>query len=399
MTDAAKARPARAGLRPRLRRPPRYKRSARSAEVADRLARSLLEGALADGDTAIVDVGQRTELTSRVHVTSSGSIRASDKEDAVPATVVVGTQWGDEGKGKLIDILAGEMDMVVRYGGGHNAGHTIVVGSAALAVRLVPSGILHRTVVNVIGNGVVVDPRILLGEIDTLERPGHRHVQPGRVGQRHLILPYHAELDGVVFRDATSGKNKLGTTKGGIGPAYADKATAGRPAGPGPPRPDDLPEKLERASSARRRRSWPRSTTALAPRPTRSATATSARSPPKVAAHRRLGQPHPRGPRGRASRSCSRAPRPRSSTSTTAHYPFVTSLEPGGRRRLRRRRRRPATSTGSSGITKAYLTRVGSRPVPHRAVRRGRRRRSSSGATSSAPAPGRRRRAGLVRHW
>ena len=99
----------------------------------------------------------------------------------MPATVVVGTQWGDEGKGKLTDILAGEMDMVVRYQGGHNAGHTIVVGERSFAVRLVPSGILHPHVVNVIGNGVVVDPRILLGELDTLERTGHRHDQPRRV--------------------------------------------------------------------------------------------------------------------------------------------------------------------------------------------------------------------------
>jgi adenylosuccinate synthase len=141
----------------------------------------------------------------------------------VPATVVVGTQWGDEGKGKLIDILAGEMDMVVRYGGGHNAGHTIVVGERKFAVRLVPSGILHPHCVNVIGNGVVVDPRILLKEIDTLESQG---IDTGNLvvsGNAHLILPYHAELD-VVF-ERHLGKNKLGTTKGGIGPAYADKAT------------------------------------------------------------------------------------------------------------------------------------------------------------------------------
>src|ERR687895_169638 len=88
----------------------------------------------------------------------------------MPATVVVGTQWGDEGKGKLIDILAEQADMVVRYQGGHNAGHTIVVGEQSFAVRLIPSGILHPAVVNVIGNGVVVDPRILLGELDALAK-------------------------------------------------------------------------------------------------------------------------------------------------------------------------------------------------------------------------------------
>jgi len=141
----------------------------------------------------------------------------------MPATVVVGTQWGDEGKGKLTDILAGDMDMVVRYQGGHNAGHTIVVGERSFAVRLVPSGILHPHVVNVIGNGVVVDPRILLGELATLESQGIATDNLIVSGNAHLILPYHADLD-IVF-ERHLGKAKLGTTKGGIGPAYADKAT------------------------------------------------------------------------------------------------------------------------------------------------------------------------------
>jgi adenylosuccinate synthase len=140
----------------------------------------------------------------------------------VPATVVVGTQWGDEGKGKLTDILAGEMDLVVRYQGGHNAGHTIVVGERSFAVRLVPSGILHPHVVNVIGNGVVVDPRILLAELATLDQQGIDTANLKVSGNAHLILPYHADLD-VVF-ERHLGKNKLGTTKSGIGPAYADKA-------------------------------------------------------------------------------------------------------------------------------------------------------------------------------
>ena len=139
------------------------------------------------------------------------------------AAVVLGTQWGDEGKGKLTDILAGDMAMVVRYQGGHNAGHTLVVGERTFAVRLVPSGILHPGVVNLIGNGVVVDPRILLGEIAMLEDRGIDTANLVISGNAHLILPYHAELD-VVF-ERHLGKNKLGTTKGGIGPAYADKAT------------------------------------------------------------------------------------------------------------------------------------------------------------------------------
>jgi adenylosuccinate synthase len=140
----------------------------------------------------------------------------------VSATVVVGTQWGDEGKGKLTDLLAKEMDMVVRYQGGHNAGHTIVVDGRRFALQLLPSGILYDHVVPVIGNGVVVDPGVLLSEMDQLTRSG---VDCSRLivsGNAHLIMPYHQELDALTERHL--GRNKLGTTKRGIGPAYADKA-------------------------------------------------------------------------------------------------------------------------------------------------------------------------------
>ena len=140
----------------------------------------------------------------------------------MPATVVVGTQWGDEGKGKLTDLLAREMDMVVRYQGGHNAGHRIVVNAEAFALQLVPSGILYDHITPMIGNGVVVDPAVLLAELDSLAAKG---VDTGRMvvsGNAHLIMPYHQELDRVTERFL--GKNALGTTKRGIGPAYADKA-------------------------------------------------------------------------------------------------------------------------------------------------------------------------------
>jgi adenylosuccinate synthase len=140
----------------------------------------------------------------------------------VPGTVVVGTQWGDESKGKLTDVLAEEMDVVVRYQGGHNAGHTIVVGEQRFAFRLVPSGVLHPHVTNVIGNGVVVDPRILVSEIDALESRGIDTSKLVVSGNAHLVMPYHQELD--VLFERHLGKNKLGTTMGGIGPAYADKA-------------------------------------------------------------------------------------------------------------------------------------------------------------------------------
>ncbi|MBW3643902.1 MAG: adenylosuccinate synthase [Actinobacteria bacterium] len=140
----------------------------------------------------------------------------------MPGTVVVGTQWGDEGKGKLTDLLAPDMDMVVRYQGGHNAGHTIVVGEQSFAVRLVPSGILHPGTMNVIGNGVVVDPRVLLEELDTLDGRGIDTSNLVVSGNAHLILPYHQEIDRLAERYL--GRNKLGTTKSGIGPTYADKA-------------------------------------------------------------------------------------------------------------------------------------------------------------------------------
>ena len=140
----------------------------------------------------------------------------------MPATVVVGTQWGDEGKGKLTDLLAAAMDVVVRYQGGHNAGHRIVVGGEAFALQLVPSGVLYPGVTPVIGNGVVVDPAVLLAELDALRAKG---VDVSRLlvsGNAHLIMPYHQELDRL--NERFLGKNALGTTKRGIGPAYADKA-------------------------------------------------------------------------------------------------------------------------------------------------------------------------------
>jgi adenylosuccinate synthase len=141
----------------------------------------------------------------------------------VPATVVVGTQWGDEGKGKLTDLIAKEMHVVVRYQGGHNAGHTIVVDGETFALQLIPSGVLYDHITPVIGNGVVVDPKVLLAEVDTLTAKGIDCSRLRVSGNAHLIMPYHQELDRVTERFL--GKNALGTTRRGIGPAYADKAT------------------------------------------------------------------------------------------------------------------------------------------------------------------------------
>ncbi len=140
----------------------------------------------------------------------------------MPGAVIVGTQWGDEGKGRFTDYLARESSMVVRYQGGHNAGHTLVVDGTVFALQLVPSGVLYPHVTPVIGNGVVIDPAVLVEELDMLEDQG---IDTSRVrisGNAHLIMPYHQELDRVTERFL--GKNRLGTTKRGIGPAYADKA-------------------------------------------------------------------------------------------------------------------------------------------------------------------------------
>jgi adenylosuccinate synthase len=141
----------------------------------------------------------------------------------VPATVVVGTQWGDEGKGKFTDLMAKDMSMVVRFQGGHNAGHTLVVDGESFALQLCPSGILYPYIIPVIGNGVVVDPRVLISETEMLQSRGVDTSNLKVSGNAHLILPFHQEIDRLTERRL--GKSKLGTTKRGIGPAYADKAS------------------------------------------------------------------------------------------------------------------------------------------------------------------------------
>ena len=139
----------------------------------------------------------------------------------MPVTVVVGTQWGDEGKAKIIDLLAGTHSHVVRYQGGHNAGHTVVVGSERYALQLVPSGVLYPHVTPVIGNGVVVDLPTLFSEIDTLERRGVSCAKLRVSTLAHLIFPWHQRQDAI--SESLRGDSKIGTTLKGIGPAYADK--------------------------------------------------------------------------------------------------------------------------------------------------------------------------------
>jgi adenylosuccinate synthase len=140
----------------------------------------------------------------------------------MPGVVIVGAQWGDEGKGKIVDLLAERASTIVRFQGGNNAGHTIVRGGEEFKFHLIPSGILHEDKSSVIGNGVVVDPRVLLGEIDNLKRAGVSVSNLRLSANAHLIMPYHVLLDSA--GETKLGKNSIGTTRRGIGPCYADKA-------------------------------------------------------------------------------------------------------------------------------------------------------------------------------
>jgi adenylosuccinate synthase len=140
----------------------------------------------------------------------------------MPVTIVLGAQWGDEGKGKAVDYLADRVDLVVRYQGGNNAGHTVIAEGRLLKLQLIPSGILYDHITSVIADGVVVDPRHLLKELADLHEMGIDTSRLVVSGYAHMIMPYHLELEKVTERFL--GRNALGTTKRGIGPAYGDKA-------------------------------------------------------------------------------------------------------------------------------------------------------------------------------
>src|SRR5688572_31568463 len=137
---------------------------------------------------------------------------------------VIGAQWGDEGKGKIVDLLAERFDIVVRFQGGHNAGHSVQVGNQSFVLHLLPSGIVHEGKTCVLGNGMVIDPKAFFQEADRLAGQGI-HITPERVkvsSRAHLILPYHRALDHT--SEERLGNEKVGTTLRGIGPAYEDKA-------------------------------------------------------------------------------------------------------------------------------------------------------------------------------
>src|ERR1044071_5769154 len=136
--------------------------------------------------------------------------------------VVLGAQWGDEGKGKIVGLLTPHFSIVARYQGGHNAGHTVYVNGVKFVLRLIPSGILHAGITCIIGNGLVVDPAALFAEVDELTKNGIDVASRLVISDKaHLILPYHRDLD--LLSEARRGERKIGTTSRGMGPAYEDK--------------------------------------------------------------------------------------------------------------------------------------------------------------------------------
>lgn len=139
----------------------------------------------------------------------------------MPSTVLLGAQWGDEGKGKITDLISSDYDYVVRYQGGNNAGHTVIHGDTKLALHLIPSGVMYDHITPVIGNGCVIDPKVLVEEMKMLEDSGFPCGRLRISCDAHIIMPYHIDLDGASERHL--GKHKIGTTNRGIGPAYEDK--------------------------------------------------------------------------------------------------------------------------------------------------------------------------------
>lgn len=140
------------------------------------------------------------------------------------SVVVVGTQWGDEGKGKITDFLAEKADVVVRFQGGNNAGHTIVFDNKKFALHLIPSGIFRKSTINILGNGMVINPKALIKELEMLKHGGIKEYNLAISDRAHVVLPYHSALDRL-FEDLKDGNKKVGTTNNGIGPAYSDKSS------------------------------------------------------------------------------------------------------------------------------------------------------------------------------
>ena len=309
----------------------------------------------------------------------------------MPGTVVVGTQWGDEGKGKLTDLLAKEMQMVVRYQGGHNAGHTIVVDGEMYILQLIPSGILYDHITPVIGNGVVVHPGVMIREMDTLESKGIDCSRLRLSGNAHLIMPYHEEIDALTERRL--GKNKLGTTKSGIGPTYADKANRIGLRVQDLLDPKIFREKLD-VVLKEKNNILAKIFNRLPKQADEIAVALHRRVPaPHPAPDHRHGQPRPRGAGDGPERALrgrpGHVPRPR-----PRHLSVRDVVEPGRRRRLRRCRRRSAAHQPGDRHRQGLRDAGRQRAVPDRAARRrgrpahrvgrGVRRRSPAAAAGSA---------------
>ena len=279
----------------------------------------------------------------------------------MPATVIVGAQWGDEGKGKIVDLLARHSDLVCRYQGGPNAGHTIIADGQTYKLHHIPSGILYPDTLCVLGAGCVVDPDVLIRELDELEARGVS-TEPIRVsGNAHLVMPWHVALDQASERRL--GKLQIGTTRRGIGPAYADKYGQARHPRPGPARREDPPpedrgraRREERLARARLRRG------AARPRRRRAAARSAGRRrlAPYVADTSLLVDEA----LGRGSRVLLEGAQGTLLDVDHGTYPFVTSSNPiaGG----------ACTGVGIGptridevlGVAKAYVTRVGEGPFP-----------------------------------
>ena len=313
----------------------------------------------------------------------------------VPATVIVGAQWGDEGKGKIVDLLAQESDLVCRYQGGPNAGHTIVVDGETYKIRAIPSGIVAG-VASAIGAGCVVDPAVLIEELDDLEARGHR--TDGLVfvsGNAHLIMPWHVALDGA--RERRLGNLQIGTTRRGIGPAYADKATRIGIRVQDLLDPKILREKVELAAGEKN--VWLERVYGIDPfdaeevvaphaRPRRAARAVrrghvAARRP---CAPRRAQRPV-RGCAGHAAR-----PRPRD-------VPVRHLVEPDRRRRRGELRHRPAADRRGRGRLQGVRDPGRRGPVPERDRRARTGPRAGRSAASSAPSPAASAAAGGSTSW
>ena len=278
----------------------------------------------------------------------------------VPATVVVGAQWGDEGKGKIVDLLAQQSDLVCRYQGGPNTGHTIVVGDDTFKIRQIPTGIINRKPC-VIGNGCVIDPEVLIEELDRFEALGYPTSEVYVSGNAHLIMPWHVAIDQASERRL--GRLQIGTTKRGVGPAYADKASRIGIRVQDVLDPKILRQKIEVALAEKNLwleriyevEPFDLEDVAIAVRGVRAAAAAAHRATPRSSSTRRCAP---------AARCSSRARRRRCSTSTTAR------IRSSRRRTRARRARRSGPGIGPTridtviGVAKAYVTRVGEGPFP-----------------------------------